>query len=223
MRVLEWDTQFFGVTIGRAELAEEPLAAAVEQARKAGVRCLVGTAPASRLDLVNDATAAGARLVDLRMELTAEEEWRGPRSGVRVAGGADEATLKELARRLSAFSRFRADPRFPAERVAAMYDVWAERCLREGAVAIAEDGSGFVGARPGEDRVRVDLVYVDPAASGRGVGGALVHCALEALGARRALVVTQAGNARALRLYERLGFRANAVDAMLHLWLDEAR
>ena len=67
---------------------------------------------------------------------------------------------------------------------------------------------------------------VAPAAQGYGVGGALVVDGLRWLrrwGAKEVLVNTQEGNAAAVRLYERLGFRLRADGlAVLHRTLDQA-
>jgi len=59
---------------------------------------------------------------------------------------------------------------------------------------------------------------VAPQAQGHGVGTRLVVDALGWLhrrGARSALVNTQDGNARALGLYERMGFRPEAYDLIV--------
>lgn len=224
MKSLAWDTDFFGIRIGRAVLPGEPVRVALEAARVEGIECLYVVAPADRLDLVNDATAHGARLVDLRMELDAETEaWPAPRVETRLATEADRGLVRALARELSAASRFRADDRFPAERIEAMYEVWADACLDSGAVAVAPDGTAFVAARADGGETRLELVYVGPDSSGRGLGGALATAVLRELGARRAHVVTQAANVPALRLYQRLGFRTRSVAATMHVWLDEVR
>lgn len=222
MNVLEWDTQFFGVRIGRAELAETDVASAADAARAESLACLYLSAPAARPELVTDAVRAGALLVDVRLELDAERTTQPkPATGVRAAGEGDAELVEELAAELSAYSRFRADPRFDGERVAEMYRVWARRDLAEGAVVLAEGGSAFVAASREGDETRLDLVYVSPESSGRGLGAALAQEALRLLDTPRALVVTQAGNVPALRLYESLGFRARSAAILLHLWLND--
>ena len=102
-----------------------------------------------------------------------------------------------------------------------MYRIWGQKCLEEGAVALPAEGDGLVGARPFEGAVHVELVWLDPAARGRGLAGALVGAALEPFHPTVVRVATQAGNVPALRLYETLGFRTTKVTSILHLWLDE--
>jgi ribosomal protein S18 acetylase RimI-like enzyme len=221
VNVLEWDTDFFGVRIGRADLADETVAAAVDAARRERVECLYLAAPAERPDLVTEAARAGALLVDVRLELDAEPGELAPQSGVRIAGAGDGELVEQLAAELSTHSRFRADPRFDEGRVAEMYRIWARRCLADGVAVLAEDGRGLVAASRSGDEARLDLVYVSPESSGRGLGAALAREVLRVLDAPRALVVTQAGNVPALRMYESLGFRARAAGALLHLWLGD--
>jgi GNAT superfamily N-acetyltransferase len=77
---------------------------------------------------------------------------------------------------------------------------------------VARNESGIIGyavcGRAGH-RGYVQRLAVDPAAQGRGVGAALLVDGLRWLrrwGARDALVNTQVGNDRSLRLYQRSGF-----------------
>ena len=66
----------------------------------------------------------------------------------------------------------------------------------------------------------IDLVGVDPAFSGLGVGKDLVISALQWFKSRveSVYVGTQASNSRAVRLYERTGFLQANSEATLHLW-----
>ncbi len=221
---LPWDSEFFGLAIGRADLGGEPVGAVLEQARTARLDCVYLFAGGSELAALDAAIGAGARLVDLRNELDAELATLPESDGRSRRAGSDErGRVEEAAARLSAYSRFRRDPRFPAERVAEMYRHWARLCLDDGVVVVpADGGDGLVGVRVVEGVAHLELVYVGPAASGRGLGHSLVAAGLREAGVARARVVTQAGNVGALRLYQATGFRTRSLVAVLHLWLDEA-
>lgn len=91
----------------------------------------------------------------------------------------------------------------------------------------ARDGAGralaFMGARDGE----LEMLFVDPAHRGRGIGAALLAHAIGALGVNRVDVNEQ--NAQALGFYGRFGFRTtgrSALDGLglpypiLHMRLD---
>lgn len=221
---LPWDSEFFGRAIGRADLGEEPIGAVLEQARAARLDCVYIFAGGSELPAVAAAIAVGARLVDLRNELDVELAVLPTGDGRSRRARPDErGRVEEAAARLSAYSRFRRDTRFPVERVAEMYRRWAGLCLDDGVVVVPVDGAdGLVGVRVVEEVAHVVLTYVAPTAAGRGLARSLIEIGLREAGATRARVVTQAGNVGALRLYQAAGFRTRSFGAVLHLWLDEA-
>ena len=222
VQALGWDTAFFGVPIARADISPGlDVGAAAEIARNKGVACLYVYVPAADIDSVNQACALGGRVVDLRVELDVCPEPSKPTGQTRPAESFDVDALERLARELAEVSRFRADPRFPAEKVGQMYVVWLRRCLSDGAVVVAEDGSsGFVGVLGDVAETHVELVYVAPGARGEGLAKALIADALLSRLAPRATIVTQLGNVAAQRLYEAAGFRTFSTTVILHLWLD---
>jgi GNAT superfamily N-acetyltransferase len=229
MRLRPWDSDFFGAKIGSADLDEESLASAVRAARAQSVDCLYLVASGDRLPELASLTRQGARLVTLRHTLEWNANGDPRRAGndpekaetVRLATAGDRSAVRQLAEGLAPFSRFAADSRFDAERIGAMYRLWADQCLGEGVVAVAADGAGFVGVTLPESQADVALVYVTEASSGRGLGRALLDAALDAAGRRSAVVATDTGNIPALRMYESAGFRTKSMNAIFHLWLDE--
>jgi ribosomal protein S18 acetylase RimI-like enzyme len=219
-----WDSTFFGVRIFEAQLRDIPVRQAVAEAARAGAECLYLFTDSG--DVVNIETAIrnGAHLVDLRVELAGRIRLATRRAAppTRRATLADRKGLVLQASELAKESRFARDPRIPEKRVREMYDVWLDRCLHEGVVAVPEAReAGFVGARREGDDARIELVYVDAASRGQGLGGALIHEAVAAVAATDASVVTQTGNVAAQRLYQSLGLRSRSTTAVLHLWLDQ--
>ena len=120
---LEWDSEFFGVSIARAEIDDDNVGCAVEKATAQGVQCLYLVIPGAHPSSVADAIGRGGRLVDIRMTLELETRVPPP-SGVRLADARDLAVLMTLARSLSRSSRFSLDPRFSPKR--------SPRCTRRG-------------------------------------------------------------------------------------------
>src|SRR5262245_54067259 len=53
--ILEWDSEFFRVPIGRAEIDGDTLAAAVDEARGRGVKCLYLVIPSAHPPSLEDA------------------------------------------------------------------------------------------------------------------------------------------------------------------------
>jgi ribosomal protein S18 acetylase RimI-like enzyme len=224
VKLLQWDTDFFGFAIGSSDLLDASLRDEIALARGEGIACLYLFVPASRLDLVNDCMREGARIVDLKVTLDRPgdiaTDW--DRGSVRLANGVDLAACEGPVVVLSQESRFRADPRFPDERICEMYRAWFRRCQIEGFVVAPSDGSqGFVAVRVEDGTVSIDLVYVGPDARGRGLAARLVAAALQHASGASGVVATQAGNVAAQRLYQGLGFRSRSVQVVLHLWLDE--
>lgn len=197
---------------------------AIAKAARSGAECLYLFVDAGDLANIETAVREGAQLVDLRAELAGgiRLETGRIRPRTRRATRADREALISQARELASESRFARDARIPAERVPNMYEIWLDRCLEQGVVTVPADrGVGFVGARMDGDDAHIELVYVDAASRGQGLGRALIHEAVGALAASSARVVTQTGNVAAQRLYQSLGLRSCSTIAVLHLWLDD--
>lgn len=229
LKLLPWDSDFFGARIATADLHQESIDVAVRDAMEQRVACLYVVAPGNRLPGIIDLAGRGARLVALRHTLTrqanTDSDARRPargEDGVRLGKRTDARTLRKLAEELAPFSRFAVDPRFDRSRIAAMYRAWADQCLDGGIVTVTRDGTGFVGITLSPSQAHVALVYVNGASAGRGLGRALLDSAL-ATADRPAVVATDAGNVPALRMYENAGFRSASMSAIFHLWLDELR
>ena len=220
-----WDSTFFGVRVFEAHLRGDGLQEAIAEAARSGAECLYLFVDAGDLMIIETAVRQGAQLVDLRVELAGRMQLETEDGGappIRRGTHADREALLPQARELAIESRFARDTRIPDQRVREMYEIWLGRCLDEGAVVVpANEGAGFVGARKDGDIGRIELVYVDAASRGRGLGGALIREAVAALAASDVTVVTQTGNVAAQRLYESLGLRSRSTTAVLHLWLDQ--
>ena len=219
-----WDSTFFGVRVAEAQVHGGALDKAFADAARTEVECLYLFVDAADLMTIETAVRRGGRLVDLRVELAGRigiEPGNDPPLTRRATQSEREVLLPQ-ARELAMESRFWRDPRIPNQKVQEMYDIWLDRCLDEGVVTVpAARGTGFVGARTNGDSASIDLVYVDAASRGQGLGRALVLDAADALGASDVSVVTQSGNVAAQRLYQALGLRSRRAIAVLHLWLDD--
>ena len=224
VRPRPWDSTFFGVPIFEAQFRGDAVGEVAAEAARLGAECLYLFVDAGDLLAIETAVRAGARLVDLRVELKGRLVTgdRDDLPSTRRATPADRAALVIQARDLAGESRFARDDRIPDERVHDMYEIWLDRCLREGVVAVpAGRPAGFVGARDDDGVVRIELVYVDASARGQGLGRALIREAVEAFPGSEVTVVTQTGNIAAQRLYQSLGLRSRSTIAVLHLWLGE--
>jgi ribosomal protein S18 acetylase RimI-like enzyme len=235
---LSWDTEFFGLPVGRVRegVNTQTLASAVEQADAAQLDCLYLLAAAEDAELIDLAQRHGFRVRDVRLELERSvfrERPVSPRveatAGVRRASPSDLLRLEPIARERLRGTRFFADPGFPLARCSELYGAWLRRGLQgapERVTLMLEDASGFLVCRldPDAGSGAIELVAVSEEASGRGVGARLLS-AVEALlseaSLERATVVTQACNIAAQRLYQRHGYRTCGAHTWLHRWRQE--
>jgi RimJ/RimL family protein N-acetyltransferase len=227
---LEWDTEFWGVRIGRV-LQDTLAAEAVDDwAGLHDVACVYFLGR-DEPGAAARAEEAGFRLMDVRVALgrpaAALES-----SLLRPATPEDVEPLRELARGNHRITRFYADPNFPDERCDELYATWISRSV-EGwadAVLVAElDGrpAGYVSCHALEwGWGSIGLIGVGPDARGRGLGRELVNGAVgwaRERGLERVTVVTQARNVPALRTFEECGFRTDDVGLSFHKWYGGAR
>lgn len=232
-QLLEWDSSFFSLRIGRVkagELTRELLGAIEREAGQRQLDCLYFLAEPDRYESLALALHSGFRLVDVRttLDLRALQQAEiAEEPLLRNAEPADSAALRAIARISHRDSRFYQDPHFPRARCDALYETWIDNSLAGWADAVLiseQDGmaAGYVTCRR-EDHGEgaIGLLGVEPRAQGAGHGARLVRGALawlRAAGCARATVVTQGCNIRAQRLYQRCGFKTARVQLWLHRW-----
>jgi ribosomal protein S18 acetylase RimI-like enzyme len=233
-RYLSWDSEHFGVRIGRVNAARltADLTADIDQwAISHSIDCLYFLAepdpPTMRL-----AAGMGFRFVDARITFEAQqprpaspEETRS----IRLAALDDIQDLRRIAGESHRDSRFYVDGNFPPAACDEMYRIWIERSCREprlaGAVFVAEREHcpvGYISCRVASEVGDIGLVAVDGKCRDLGLGARLVCQALSwfaAQGARRVMVVTQGFNVPAQRLYQKSGFLISSAQLWYHRWL----
>lgn len=230
--LLPWDSSFFGVEIARLvpeRLSGAVLAQALEWCAAHRIKCLYFLADPNDRQTIELAEAGGFHLVDIRVTLECGmADAEGSESGgIRLYQPGDLDRLKAIARTSHTDSRFFFDAHFPVPRAQALFECWIERSC-EGwaqAVFVAEvDGvaAGYTTCHLNPNGAgSIGLVGLAPEAQGRGLGRSLVRAAvayLQRQQAARITVVTQGRNVRALRLYQRCGFRVESVRLWYHRW-----
>lgn len=229
---LTWDSDFFGFGIGEVDLRgmdEAGLAAADDQAREAGLRCLVARLDSAEVHLSALVQERGYQLVELAttFDLQPDEPLIPAPEGIDIvtATSADVPRLTELALLMARWSRFAADPRFGIEAAKRMQLAWLERSARNDdgvhSLLIAErDGEAisFIGHVAGSPP-RVDAVGTT--ARGSGAARYLIQCARDGAGDQPLLGgPIAARNVPALRYVSHCGYRVASVDYVFHRWLD---
>jgi len=230
---LPWDTDFFGVPIARADLADvdaDRLRLIEDAARDAGIACLYGTLEPRHETASYLIQTFGYRLVEVGITFERPPGPFPPRpSGSEVRPGTldDLAELEPAIRTMAAWSRFAADPRFGADAALRMHRAWIERAARdtdERALYVAYDDTGLTGvATFGRSPTpHIDIVGVTK--PGTGAADALIRKMVEwGSGGHSEAGAAAARNIAVLRWLDRNGFRACRTRYVLHRWLDEAR
>jgi dTDP-4-amino-4,6-dideoxy-D-galactose acyltransferase len=238
---LPWDSEFFGCRIARIKPNQlDPAAGRVILEWCSGERidCLYFLADPASAPALAWAEDSGFRLLDIRTTLRCDLQTA--HSAVNVPAGAVGITpfsaghlpaLRRIARTSHRDSRFYWDANL-RDKSDDLFETWIAKSCEDYAdmVLVAELDGAAVGyitldySSPGDSRI--GLFAVGPEARGRGIGQQLVRCGLQWLrsrGATESRVVTQGRNLGALKLYQRAGFRVEALQLWYHLWLSSTQ
>ena len=234
LRRLDWDTEFFGASMGEVQVhpgtereasideiesLKHQLEELLAQARAEKYAHVLLRAASGDSAPIWAAEHVGMRLVDVGIDSTlglsmAQLPVPAPSVAIREAVDSDIAAIVDLAAGAFIHSRFHADPFFSQDEVAAFHRQWATNLCsglaRTVLVArLAGETVGFVACSLDEDRGRIPLIATKSGHRRKGVGFDLVSAAIQWFiweGACVVNVKTQAHNYPALNLYRRAGF-----------------
>lgn len=183
-------------------------------------------------DLVTILTRAGFDVTDVNVTLdwAGESNPLGSDAGDADVGRAsetDSTEIENVAGRCFTYSRFHLDPLISTTQANEVKRQWARNACRGRAATVytARRGgelAGFLAVvtsdAGGTRDAIIDLIGVDAAHQGRGVGRSLSRAFIGNWRGKadRLRVGTQISNIPALRLYESLGFRVSETSYVLH-------
>ncbi len=231
--LLEWDSAFWGVTVGRVggnTLTPEQWASVDTWARAHNIDCLYFLAQPDDPETISVAQKEGFRLVDVRVELARPSAGAEPPERVRPFRLGDLEALRIIARTSHEITRFYADPHFPRERCSEFYDTWIVRSCEGWAdsVLVGEVEGRAAGYLTCHDRASnrssIGLFAVSAGARGKGLGRDLVLGALDWCrdhNSTEVSVVTQGANIAAQRVFQRCGFRTSSTGLWFHRWYEQ--
>lgn len=217
LQVLPWDSEFWGLVVGRAA---EPFDTDRWDVGKTGLVYLLVDA-----DSPEEAQAAekrGFRLMDLRVTL--DRPTAPFATPVRRHHPADVDSLARIARVSHRNTRFYADPELDDTRCDDLYEMWLRLSCADWAdlVLVHEhegQPTGYVTLHLDGDTASIGLIAVDERRRRTGQGQALVLGAVDfahSRGLLRVSVVTQGRNVRAQRLFQACGFRTAGTELWFH-------
>jgi dTDP-4-amino-4,6-dideoxy-D-galactose acyltransferase len=233
--LLEWDTAFWGLPVARVEgdvMTEARRAEVDEWCRDNGIRCLYFLARTDDPQTTLAAERGGFFYTDVRITLgqsLAPRDRLQPGAAIRDATSSDREELAAIARVSHDVTRFYHDPHFPNDRCGELYAEWILSSCNGGADAVLvadvhDRAAGYVSCQLENETIgQIGLIAVAPGSRGRGLGARLVAAALDRFVVARAteaVVVTQARNIAALRLFERAGYAVTETELWFHKWYD---
>lgn len=234
LEILPWDSEFFGVRIGRlmaSNLTDDAFATLSSWSRDEDLQCIYCLIDPGDRESIRTAETHGFRLVDLRMDLILSRTAPSPPSrmkdaSVRRAVEKDIEPLRRIARDAHPDSRFYFDQRFDSNRVDELFATWIENSCRGWAdlvLVLDLEGipSGYVSWHRDGERGRIGLFALAEAVRGRGYASVLLAAAIDTIRADGDLeirVTTQGRNAAAQRTYQRAGFVTESIRLWYHWW-----
>ena len=228
IRTLQWDSDFFGLRIGRADLQTKAdalyLRAMHEELKRQYDLLYIFDANAVGFE------ADGAQLVDEKILYSKICENRVKSKEVMLYKQPKPSKpMYKLALVSGGYSRFKLDERLPKGSYELLYSRWIEgACPQEGAnkliLAYCPDGKaqGMITVDYHGNKAQIGLVAVDTDAQHQGIGTKMMSTLeyyLYRKGVTTIDVATQAANTDACRWYEKNGFVAQSKTPIYHWWL----
>ena len=229
IRKLDWDSEFFGLQIGRVDL--QTLDDAVDLA-------LIHYDLKYQYDLLYvfskeglSFDAIGAELVDEKILYSKPCEPREQYKDISFyKKEVPSDDLYRLALVSGGYSRFKLDKRLPKGSYERLYTRWIENeCAKGGGrktMFTFSDKSGVVKGMISvgihKNMGHIGLVAVDTDSQHQGIGGKIMSTLdgyLYGLGVKMLEVPTQKANKDACRWYEKNGFIVKSVTPIYHWWL----
>ena len=229
IRKLDWDSEFFGLQIGRVDL--QTLDDAVDLA-------LMHYDLKYQYDLLYvfskdglSFDAIGAELVDEKILYSKPCEPKEQYNDISFyKQEVPSEDLYRLALVSGGFSRFKLDERLPKGSYERLYTRWIENACPKGGTnkqiltfLDAQDvAKGLITIDYQGELGHIGLVAVDTDCQHQGIGGMIMSTLdgyLYGLGVKTLEVPTQKANKDACRWYEKNGFKVKSVTPIYHWWL----
>ncbi len=229
IRALQWDSDFFGLRIGRADILskEDALSLAERLFELKRDFDLIYVFDPNSVGFA----ANGARLVDEKILYSKPCEPRKQFPEITFFEGTlPSADLYRLALVSGGYSRFKLDERLPQGSYERLYTRWIENaCPKEGTnkqILTFLDAQnvikGMITINYQGELGHIGLVAVDADCQHQGIGGRIMSTLdgyLYGLGVKTLEVPTQKANKDACSWYEKNGFKVKSVTPIYHWWL----
>ena len=230
---LPWDSDFFGIRIGRVHPGPfDPLAVDAWR-RENHIRCLYYLAELDDLASIHAAEDMGFHLLDIRASFSLALPHHAPvnpKFQIRRANDEDLPVIRKLSTGIFTNTRFAQDANFARDRVHDMYNQWVEDHfhLPNTGLWVSEDEgnlTGFVTAvELDATRVRISLLGVSEHARGQGLALSLNNHVINhysSIGYQHLEAITQTRNRTTFNLNFRCGMKLISQQLWYHGWFED--
>lgn len=213
IRLLEWDTKFFGYRIGESAGLPD-----LDEAKTQNYRLIyVRSQNPLDLDLFCDHKVTFFKKISPKQKVSNE---------ISSAKGTPlDDTLLDLAILSGSNSRFKLDQHFKSHEFEKLYTEWITKSLN-GALAdqvFIHGADGLVTVKIKNGEAHIGLIAVSLNSQGKGIGKKLLMAAENFAfenGASMLYVPTQEINVQACKFYENYGFTRFSEELTYHLWIN---
>jgi len=239
IKFLDWDSEFFGINIGRLEkgyIESRDISTIQQECHVTNINCLYWLADPSNPFPIQIAEDFGFNYVNARLTLSHDQTNESDQDGqyilsnhhIRTVNSHDLSQLKSIARISHHNTRFYADPNFSRDDCDRLYERWIENSVSGFAkqVFVAENltnhhAEGYITCHLENAKGEIGLLAVHPLARNQNLGYQLVKTALDWFlrnGAKEIEVVTQWSSRPAVNLYQKAGFKTHNFQLWFHKW-----
>jgi dTDP-4-amino-4,6-dideoxy-D-galactose acyltransferase len=227
IKLLAWDSRFFGFPIAHADppRREADIRAIDAFAAKHGILLVQCCVDVRRTETIALLESGRFHFVDLKMTYSAHlPDVKIRKSRAVAAAHADIPILKKIAADSFTESRYNAFP-FDRAGAARLFGLWVEKAVRrtrdDTCLKIERSGTpvGFATARSTHRPARVGLVALKKGYRSRGLGRELMHALFRRLLEKKISdleVVTQGRNIAAQNFYHQNGFALSNIQAWFY-------
>lgn len=238
VKYLDWDSKFFGFSIGRIHAhacTEMCLRKGLENAGKEKIQFVELFCDASDAESIHACEELAFHLADLRFTFNKKpvEDVKDDKAltglTFKKAGLEDIDGLKIAGHGLFTNSRYYSYPGFDKNKVDLMFQIWIEKAVKgefDDELYYLGDESGilaFSSLKSKENAASIGLFGVNEAHRGKGLGSLLLNRVSHLLHKRRVFelnVVTQGKNSSAVHLYQKNGFFLAKITLCYYKWLE---
>lgn len=240
IKILEWDSNFFGFPIAQItlpKLEENSLRNIFSYLKQRDVALLYWASDPNDETSQRAARRCGGVLVDkkttyvteLHHDLVIEPKPSSAYIHIEEYGEISlNPELERLAVQSGVFSRFNVDPNFSSQQFENLYKRWllnsVTKAIADALFVAKEDNTivGIISLKKNGEHGSIGLIAVDERMRGKKIATDLIRVAHRWFLLKEchvARVVTQGDNLGACKLYEKTGYRVEAVSNLYHFWL----